>query len=206
MSDPETLVYGQFYHIYNHGVGNRDLFIEPDNYEYFLSLWDKHISPIADTYAWALMKNHFHALVRIKEEKDIEAAAPSNLTGFENLSGLKPPHQYFSNLFNAYSKALNKRLGSHGALFERPFGRKLINSKYHLKRIILYIHNNPVHHGFCSHPIEYPWCSYMTCISIKPTRLHREAVIGWFDSEANFKTMHNGKLDVGGIEEWLGMG
>ena len=50
----ETLDYGKFYHIYNHGVGNRDLFSEPDNYEYFLSLWDKYISSIAVTYAWVL--------------------------------------------------------------------------------------------------------------------------------------------------------
>jgi REP element-mobilizing transposase RayT len=203
----EELNFGNFYHIYNHGVGNRDLFLEPDNYEYFLSLWDKYISPIADTYAWVLMKNHFHALVKIKEESEIVAALQAlDLTGFENLSGVKPPHQYFSNLFNAYSKALNKRIGIHGALFERPFGRKLIDNQYYLKRIILYIHNIPVHHGFCSHPIEYPWCSYMSCVSIKPTKLHRKAVIGWFDGEANFKTMHEGKFDIGDMDEWLGIG
>jgi hypothetical protein len=53
-------------------------------------LYDKHISPIADTFAWVLMRNHFHLLVRIKEEEDIknlEGLLPPNLTGFENLSG-----------------------------------------------------------------------------------------------------------------------
>jgi len=61
--------------------------------------------------------------------------------------------------------------------------------------MVLYIHNNPVHHGFCDHPVEYPWSSYLTCISIKPTRLKREAVLGWFDSEANFKKLYDEKME-----------
>ena len=97
MQQIEPLNYGKFYHIYNRGINSCDLFHENTNYEYFLGLYDKHISPMADTYAWVLMKNHFHFLVRIKEEN----ARTTNLTGFENLSGLKKPHQYFSNLFNA---------------------------------------------------------------------------------------------------------
>lgn len=201
MQNPVPLTFGNFFHIYNHGVGNRNLFCKPDNYEYFLDLYDQYISPLADTYAWVLMPNHFHLLVRIKER--MEMMNPLHLTGFENLSGVKPPHQYFSNLFNAYTKALNIRLGCHGTLFERPFKRKRIDSEAYLKQVILYIHNNPVHHGFCSHPIEYSWSSYLTCISIKPSKLKRDAVIGWFDDKANFKSRHNDKVDIEKIEEWL---
>lgn len=211
-SDKEQLDYGKFYHIYNCGINGCNLFNEPDNYQYFFHLYDKHISPIADTYAWVLMPNHFHLLVRIKDEIDIRAAL-SNLTGFENLSGLKdepaeeiqikPLHQYFSNLFNAYSKAFNIRFHRHGALFERPFKRKLIDNKRYLKNVLLYIHNNPVHHGFADSPNDYPWSSYLSCVSIKPTKLKREQVIGWFDNEANFKSFHNKELNIVGIEQWL---
>jgi REP element-mobilizing transposase RayT len=146
------------------------------------------------------MPNHFHLLVRIKEEKEV---ASLNLTGFENLSGLKPPHQYFSNLFNAYTKAFNKRYGRHGNLFERPFKRKLIDNELYLKQVILYIHNNPVHHKFCDHPIGYPWSSYLSCVSVKPTKLKRDLVLGWFDDQANFKLMHNQKIEIEKIEDWL---
>ena len=201
MQKPELLTYGNYYHIYNHGVGRRDLFREPDNYEYFLSLYDKYIEPIAETYAWVLMKNHFHFLLRIKEETEISKSL--HLTGFENLSGVKPLHQYFSNLFNAYTKALNNRFDTQGALFERPFKRKLINNNEYLKQVILYVHNNPVHHGFCSHPCEYPWSSYLTYVSVKPTKLHRDKVIGWFDNEANFKYIHDNKIEIEKIEKWL---
>ncbi len=207
----EQLDFGKFYHIFNCGINGCNLFKEEDNYHYFLHLYDKYISPIADTYAWVLMPNHFHLLVRIKEEADIRAAS-TNLTGFRNLSGLeeesddtgiKPLHQYFSNLFNAYSKAFNKRFHRHGALFERPFKRKLIDNKRYLKNVLLYIHNNPVHHGFSDTPSGYPWSSYLTCVSIKPTKLKREQVIGWFDNEANFISYHNKKLDIAAIEKWL---
>lgn len=44
--------------------------------------------------------------------------------------------------------------------------------------------------------VNYPWSSYLSCISIKPTKLQRETVIGWSDDLANFKTAHNQKIDV----------
>ncbi len=197
MQKTEPFTYDNFYHVYNRGINGCDIFRENENYSYFLKLYDQHISPIADTFAWVLMPNHFHLLVRVKEDPR------KNLTGFQNLSGLKPPHQYFSNLFNAYSKAFNKRNNRHGGLFERPFKRKPVNSIEYLRQLLLYVHNNPVHHGFCNHPMEYPWSSYLTCITVKPTRLKRETVIGWFDDEANFNYMHNQKVNVEAIEKWL---
>lgn len=197
------LLFGNYYHIYNRGINSCKLFKNPENYEYFLDLYDQHITPVAYTFAWVLMPNHFHFLVRIKEEKDI---IPINLTGFGNLSGLKkpkPPHQYFSNLFNAYTKAVNKRFLRHGTLFERPFKRKLIDNQDYLKQVILYIHQNPVHHGFCDLPLDYPWSSYLTCVSVKPTKLHRESVLGWFDNVANFKYLQNQKIEFEKLEDWL---
>jgi putative transposase len=196
----EPLTIGHYYHIYNRGINSCDLFHSPDNFRLFLKLYDKYISPIADTFVWVLMGNHFHFLIWLKEEPD--------LTGSDNLSGLrsnlqKPPHQHFSNLFNAYSKVFNKRFNRHGALFERPFKRKLIDNQMYLKQAVLYIHNNPVHHGFCQHPIEYLWSSYETCISKKQTKIHRNTVIDWFDNIENFIYMHNQKLNTEMIEEWL---
>jgi hypothetical protein len=132
----------------------------------------------------------------------------SNLSGFLNLTGLKeakPLSKYFSNLFNAYAKAFNKRYNRHGSLFERPFGRKQIHNIEYLKNVVLYIHDNPVHHFFCENKLDYPWSSYLTCISLKPTKLKRDAVIGWFDDLANFKTRHNEELDIEEIEKRLFM-
>ncbi|MBE0637833.1 MAG: hypothetical protein IH598_04885 [Bacteroidales bacterium] len=205
MEKTEPLTYGNFYHIFNRGINGSNVFMDNENYIYFMKLCDQHLSQIADIYAWVLMPNHFHFLMRVKEVEKITNLTGSkpNLTGFQNLLGLKPPHQYLSNLFNAYSKAYNKRNHRHGALFERPFKRKAVHSIEYLRQLVLYIHLNPVHHEFCKHPLDYQWSSYHTCLSDKPTRLCRAEVIGWFEDEENFKYCHQQKLDFEAIEKWL---
>jgi putative transposase len=182
MQKLDPIEYGNFYHIYNRGINSCSLFVENTNYEYFLKLYDIHISPIAHTYAWVLMKNHFHFLVRIKYEEVF-----LNLTGFENLSGVKKRHQHFSNLFNAYSKAFNKRYGRHGSLFERPFKRKLVSNPDYLKQLVQYINNNPIYHGIVEHVLDYPWSSYLTCISKESTKTQRNSVIDSFNDGFNLK-------------------
>ena len=197
MSNKYTpLEYSKFYHIYNRGNNSENLFLNNDNYQYFLSLYDKYISVIADTYAWCLMPNHFHILVRIKDEAEIIAGL--NLTGFKNLSGLGKGlvSQRFSNLFNAYTKAFNKREGRHGSLFERPFKRIEVANEAYLRQLVYYIHSNPVKHGFVDDMLHWPWSSYLTLISIKPSKLFRESVLGWFDSQSNFITYHEAQQDL----------
>ncbi|MEQ9300891.1 MAG: transposase [Cyclobacteriaceae bacterium] len=132
-----------YYHIYNHVNGDEDLFREEENYHYFLRQWTKYIEPVAMTYAYCLMPNHFHFLIRTKTSKV-----------FGNLGGLdtqpsKIITQAFSNLFNSYTKAFNKKYSRRGSLFMPNFKKKPITSDAYLTAIITYIHRNPVHHGFC---------------------------------------------------------
>ena len=203
----EPFTYGNYYHIYNRGIDGCNLFREADNYEYFLGLYDKYITPIADTYAWVLMPNHFHLLVKVKSEEEITEAlttpdrVPNPVGG--DVGKVGTPSQQFSKLFNSYAQAFNKRFGRHGNLFERPFKRKIIENEWYLKQVVLYIHNNPVYHRFCEHPMEYSWSSYLTCVSVKPTKLNRDKVIGWFGNQANFKFVHNQKVEIEQIENWL---
>ncbi|GHE54583.1 hypothetical protein [Roseivirga thermotolerans] len=63
----------KLYHIYNHANGNENLFKETENYNYFLGQWSKYIEPIANTLAYCLMPNHFHALVLMKRQEEVEA-------------------------------------------------------------------------------------------------------------------------------------
>ncbi len=190
---PHTaLEYDKFYHIYNRGINGCPLFRHTDNYEHFLNLYDKYISPVANTYAWVLMNNHFHLLVRVKKEDEIYNSP--NLQGYKNLEGLKNRNrinQQFSNLFNAYSKAFNKRYKRTGSLFEHPFRRIPVNSLAHLKYLVYYIHHNPVHHGFCDDMLEYPWSSYLTILSPKKTNLKRDEVLKWYKDQHYYKEYHS---------------
>jgi REP element-mobilizing transposase RayT len=199
----EPLEHGNYYHIYNRGNNSETIFKESRNHEHFLNLYNKHIEPIADTYAWCLMKNHFHLLVRIKTIEEIIAFQESK----ETLVSKKiiAPHQSFGNLFNAYSKAINKGYDRHGALFERPFKRKLIDNNSYLQNLIKYIHYNPVKHGICEHPLEYTWSSYLTCVSKKPTKLRRNETISFFENIENFKLFHNQNEDFTSLEKSLNL-
>lgn len=183
------LEYGQFYHIYNRGINSCNLFYKNENYEHFLNLYDKYISSVAETFAWVLMKNHFHLLVQIKKEDKI--SFPENHRGFKNLDGLDRINKQFSNLFNAYTKAINKRYNRTGSLFEHPFKRLKIESDNQLKYLVYYIHHNPIHHGFCDHFLDYPWSSYITMVSPKETKLKRDEVLCWYNNESNFVKSHN---------------
>ena len=124
MSSQEALISGLYYHIYNRGNNREILFRETKNYAYFLNLYAKYIHPIADTYAYCLMSNHFHLLVRLKSIDEQTKTGPVSETG--PVSKLLEPSRQFNNLFIAYAKAFNKVYQRSGALFESPFKRKRI--------------------------------------------------------------------------------
>ncbi len=56
------------------------------NYGYFLKLYALHAGPIADTYAYCLLRNHFHTLVRIKDESDLTHQSPPWESDWQKLS------------------------------------------------------------------------------------------------------------------------
>ena len=93
------LVSGKPYHIYNRGNNRENIFIEKRNYQYFLTLYEKHIAPIADTFASCLIRNHFHLVVRIKDKPAL-APARQDLQDLRDLEGFDPTNQFYK-LFNA---------------------------------------------------------------------------------------------------------
>ena len=98
MSKPSALSHGDHYHIYNRGNNRESIFREQRNYIYFLKLYEKYIPLVADTFAYCLLPNHYHLLVRVKT---VDEQVTSGMR-------LKNPGQQFGNLFNAYTKAYNK--------------------------------------------------------------------------------------------------
>ena len=185
-----SITYGTFYHIYNRGNNHENIFIQERNYTYFLELWWKHVSPIADTCAYCLLRNHFHIVVYTKNREDLT----TNLTGLEDLSGfnkkIKQPSQYFSNFFNAYARGVNIAVQRTGALFERPFKRIPVDSESYLLRLIVYIHQNPQKHKFVSDFRDWNYSSFHELTSDVPTRLSKDRVIELFGSQADFIRIH----------------
>ena len=180
MSKPTALRSGGYYHIFNRGNNRETIFREQRNYFYFLKLYEKYIPLVADTFAYCLLPNHFHLLVRVK-------------TGEEKVtSGLrvKNPGQQFGNLFNAYTKAFNKVYQRTGSLFEKPFKRIEVTSDAYFRRLIAYIHQNPQRHGLIDNFQLWPYSSYQTILSHKPTHIHREDVLAWFGDGKAYQAYH----------------
>jgi hypothetical protein len=213
-TDIPPLSYGSFYHIYNRGNNGENIFVQERNYAYFMELWWKHISPIAETWAYCLLRNHFHATVYIKNREDLTGLnqnvtgqvarvgrnlAPPDSRG--DLSGLKPPSQYFSNFFNAYARGINLAVQRTGALFERPFKRIPVDSDSYLMRLIIYTHQNPQKHGFVSDFRDWTYSSYQDLIIDAPTRLQRDKLIQVFGSRADFIRIHQEIQPLDDFEE-----
>jgi putative transposase len=172
MARPIPLVEEQFYHIYKRGNAGEPLFRERRNYPYFLKLYAQYLEPVAETFAYCLLNNHFHPLVRIR-------CAPSY-----------PPGRAFANLFCTYTKAFNRAYQRTGSLFEKPFRRILVDNDRYLTHLVTYIHHNPQKHGFVDASADWPYISYAAALSSQPTRVQRDEVLGWFGDRARFVRAH----------------
>ena len=179
---------GYFYHIYNRGNNSEKIFFSEENYAYFLKLLTKYIFPVADIYAYCLLNNHFHILVRIKEKNEIEI----NKLKFSTIEKPKKvsASRQFSHFLNAYSQAVNKKYARTGSLFEKRFERKRISDNHYLRQVILYINTNPLKHNLVEKPKDYKWSSYNSHISNAKTKLKRKEVIELFDNVENFVLCH----------------
>lgn len=184
----EKIEFGRFYHIFNRGNNSQDIFFEEENYRYFLKLLAKYIIPISEIYCYCLLRNHFHLLIRIKDAEDL-VFSDFQFSTVETPKSFDPSRQ-FSHFFNAYTLAINKRYRRSGSLFEKPFERKMVEDENYLKQLILYIHNNPKHHGLVENIEDYKWSSYPTMLAESPTKIQRGKVLAYFDDRENFALCH----------------
>ena len=203
----KPLQFGQYYHIYNRGNNRENLFVEPRNYPYFLRLYAKHIQPVAQTFAYCLLPNHFHFFIRTRTEE--EQNQIGSISKIEPISPISPtfklrePSRAFNNMFIAYARAFNKATNRTGVLFETPFGRKLVDSDAYFITLITYIHRNPQKHGLVHDFREWKWSSFGALSSTKPTKIQRDEVLAWFGGLDAFLDLHIRDVDETSISSLL---
>ena len=215
------------YHIYNRGINGENIFKEERNYKYFLQKYAQYIEPIADTFAYCLLKNHFHLAIRTKSEAEIfdfyvkrktkdsqykevkntmsNADRVQNPVCVEKLIDIKIPSvqliisKQFSDFFNSYAQAINKANNRTGKLFEEPFRRILVNNDAYFTELIYYIHHNPQKHGFVNDFRTYPYSSYHSHLSNALTKLKRDEVLQWFGNNNEFERFHLMNQDLNNL-------
>jgi REP element-mobilizing transposase RayT len=217
MTSPSPLLYDTYYHIYNRGVNGENIFVEERNYDLFLRLFERHLIPVADLFAYCLLRNHFHLLVRIRSEAEILETRKTQLGKTLRVSIASKPlatdlsfarrqdnrdqlgkplgshyvSDQFSNFFNAYAKTINKAYGRTGSLFQHPFGRIPITTDHQFWNVIAYVHQNPQKHGFVKDFRDWKYSSYGIILTEKLTFINRNEVMKWFGSRDDYLSLHN---------------
>jgi REP element-mobilizing transposase RayT len=134
---------GGVYHVYNRGVQRGLIFQETENYHFLLRLIGKEASGCGvGIIAYCLMPNHYHFLLRQKTDTSISI--------------------FIQRIFNAYTKAFNKRFSRTGTLFETPFKSIHVDSDAYLLHLCSYIHRNPIDSmpPLVSSIDEWPYSNY----------------------------------------------
>lgn len=150
-----------------------------------------YIQPIARTFAFCLMPNHFHFLLKIKTVEEL--LTPQ---GFENHEGLcKKISHRFGSFFNSYTKSFNKYYSRKGKLFEPEFQRRLVEDDDYFRKLVHYIHYNPVHHHLVKDLRDWKFSWYQAFFSEKATKLSKEEAIRYFTDLKGFINFHQQDID-----------
>ena len=99
-----------------------------------------------EVFAWCLMPNHYHVVMRAPE-----GAASS---GFQELNG-------------NHARRTNRRHGRVGHLFQNRFYCGELASDAHLISAIVYVVRNPVAAGLCAHAGLWPESSYRATVGLE---------------------------------------
>jgi putative transposase len=164
-----------------------------------------YISPIAETYAYCLMPNHFHLVVRIRKREVIEKLiSNSNFSKVQNFGKVeieKYLSKQFAKFFSCYTQSFNKRYKRMGSLFIKNFKREPIIDKQHFFNAVIYTHRNPIHHGFRDSFDEWEYSSYFDIINNCSELVEVEKLLKTFGGSDAFIDMHQQNLAVFQIDD-----
>lgn len=177
---------GQYYHVYNRSVNREPMFRSAENYRYFLRQYDRYLSDFVETFAYCLMGNHFHLLIRIREASEL-AHLPLNMASVNTHELVSRQFRHF---FTSYAKAFNKQEDRTVTLFHTPFKRCLVTSDAYLLRLICYIHANLVKHGFIDDFRDWEWSSYTKMPMPRLSKLPKQTILEWFGGQSSYEEAH----------------
>ena len=196
------------YHIFNHANGFENIFIEDENYRFFLEKYQQYILPIAETYAYCLLPNHFHLVVRIRRREVLEEVfrnfKSTNFSKVQNFGKVENSgkveitdniieqfiSKQFANLFSCYTQSFNKVNKRRGSLFLKNFRREPIENKAYFLNAVIYTHRNPVHHAFCDRYTDWSYTSFCEIKERNSQMIEVEKLLRMFGGRDSFIDLH----------------
>jgi REP element-mobilizing transposase RayT len=142
------------YHTMLRGVNRQEIFMNDDDRIKFIQILTQQVSPKDDLglplparctiYAYCLMPNHVHLLMRESSEAIGET--------------MKRIAQTYAHYFNWRHQRI-------GHLFQERFRSEPVNDMEYFITLIRYIHQNPIAGGLSKTVADYPWSSWHEYIS-----------------------------------------
>lgn len=131
---------GALHHILSRGNERRDIFLGDDDYKVFLGVLEEMSDRFeVDIFAYVLMSNHYHLLIRTNQD---------NLSKSMQWAG------------TTYTRRFNLKHFRNGHLFQGRFKSILVENNSYLTRASCYIHRNPLRAGIVKRLSDYKWSSY----------------------------------------------
>lgn len=127
------------YHVMLKGLDGRNIFLDDSDRSIFMEKLNKARETGGfQLYAYCLMDNHVHLL--IKEGEELGTSIKRITVGYVQLH--------------------NNKYGRTGHLFQNRFSSEAVEDERYLMRVVRYIHRNPLKAGMIARLEEYPWSSY----------------------------------------------
>jgi REP element-mobilizing transposase RayT len=138
---PIGYYFGNIYHLYNRGNDRQRIFLERENYRFFLDRLGSTFNRAGvDLLAYCLMPNHYHLLVQLRDRME-----------FSNV---------LRSFTSSYVKSFNTWHGRVGHLFQDNTRAKLVKDERILAHLCRYIHLNPVVAGLVKLPEQWEYSDY----------------------------------------------
>jgi REP element-mobilizing transposase RayT len=167
---------GLYYHVYNRGNNKEKLFFYEGDYSFFMEKYYHYLKDYADTYAYCLLPNHFHFLVKIKEDLPEDHRIISN---------------QFRRLFICYSMRINIREKRSGSLLTKNYRRIEIKDEEYFRNLVVYIHYNPVRHGLTTRFMSYGYSSFKPIINNRLPGIVSDDIYEWYGGPEFFFEKHH---------------
>ena len=131
---------GALYHVLSRGNGREDIYYDDqDRHQFLKTVGEMSERFEIDVYAYALMGNHYHLLLKTNR---------SNLSKSMQWLGL------------TYTRRFNLKHSRAGHLFQGRFKSIIVQNDAYLMRLSCYIHRNPLRAGIVKRLADYRWSSY----------------------------------------------